>query len=409
MKATRFVIPTIGTRGDVQPYLALAMGLEAAGHQATVATHPCMRSLVEAHGVPFAPIGPDVDIGQETAAIRAGAPHWMLGLMRVMKFTFAMLEQSHPDLLALCRQAEVVIVSHTAAGSIEADQLGRPKVSVTLFPQAIPVRDPSEALPRRAVGALAGWGMGLMMTRPLNRLRKRVGVAPMGPEGITSKRLNLLPISPHVHPPDPRWEPRHRMTGYWFAGPPRGWTPPEELRAFLEAGAPPVVVSLGAMALGGEDMRQTVHLTLDALEEVDTRAIIQGWDRALPALQLPRTVCHAGSVPHGWLLPRAKCLVHHGGFGTTGAAFRAGIPAVVVPHIIDQFIWGQRVFELGVGPRPIPRSKLTAERLAAALERALEDGAIRAEAHKLGALIRAEKGVRNAVRLIEEAMEGAGR
>ncbi len=409
MKPTRFVIPTIGTRGDVQPYVALAMGLEAAGHQATVATHPCMRSLVEAFGVPFAPIGPDVDIGQETAAIRAGASHWMLGLMRVMKFTFAMLEKSHPDLLTLCRQAEVVIVSHTAAGSIEADQLGRPKVSVTLFPQAIPVRDPSEPLPKRAIGALAGCGMGLMMSRPLNRVRKRVGVPPMGSEGITSKRLNLLPISPHVYPPDPRWEPRHRMTGYWFAGAPRGWAAPKELLAFLTAGAPPVVVSLGAMALGGEDMQETAHLTLDALERVGARAIIQGWDPVIPSLRLPRTVYHAGSVPHGWLLPQASCLVHHGGFGTTGAALRAGIPAVVVPHIIDQFMWGQRVFELGVGPKPTPRSRLTAGRLAAALEQALEDGAMGAEAAKLGALIRAEKGVGEAVRLIEETMDGMRR
>lgn len=135
---TTFIIPTIGTRGDVQPYIALAQGLLARGHAVTVATHPCMRALVEGYGVLFAPIGPDIDVGREAAAIRARSPHWMVGFMRVMRFSFAMLEQSHADLLARCSGIDTVIVSHTAAGSIEADALGLPTVSVTLMPQAIP-------------------------------------------------------------------------------------------------------------------------------------------------------------------------------------------------------------------------------------------------------------------------------
>lgn len=399
-----FVIPTIGTRGDVQPYIALASRLHAAGHGAVLATHPCMRGLVETYGVEFAPIGPDIDIGHEAAAIRARAPHWILGLMRVMRFTFTMLAQSHDDLLALCRQADAVIISHTAAGSIEADQLGLPKISVTLFPQAIPVHDPAEPLHKRAIGAIAGWGMGLLMSQPLDRIRKRAGVPPMGPEGITSRALNLLPISPHVISPDPRWEPRHRMTGYWFAEPPGEWTPPEDLQAFLDAGDPPVVISLGAMALGGEDMLETAQLTLKAVQQVGARAIIQGWDAVLADLGLPSSVFHAGSVPHTWLLPQTCGLVHHGGFGTTAAAFRAGIPAVVVPHIIDQFIWGQRVFELGVGPKPIPRPKLTASNLAEALAQVLSEEAMQSKASDLGCAIRAEAGLQSAVSLIEAAV-----
>jgi hypothetical protein len=134
------IIPTIGTRGDVQPYIAL--GLLRAGHTVTVASHPSMKKLVETYEVPFAPMGPDIDIGHETAIIRAKSPHWMVGFKRVMDFSFAMLERSHIDLLGLCRGADLVIVSHSAAGSMEADKLGLPTVSVTLFPQALPVKDP---------------------------------------------------------------------------------------------------------------------------------------------------------------------------------------------------------------------------------------------------------------------------
>lgn len=398
-----FIIPTIGSRGDVQPYIALAGALGAAGHGALIATHPCMEPLVSRYGVDFVPIGPDVDIGQEAAEMRDRAPHWMIGLMRVMRFSFAMLEQAHEDLLALCRDADGIIISHTAAGSIEAAQLGKPNVSVTLFPQAIPVRDASEPLAKRAVGALAGWGMGLMMSRPLDRIRKRLGVPPMGPEGITSATLNLLPISPRVIAPDPRWEPRHRMTGYWFADTPEAWTPPSALQAFLDAGDPPVVISLGAMALAGHDTHEAADLTLAALDCAGARAIIQGWDAAMASRTLPSTIYRAGALPHSWLLPRARAIVHHGGFGTTAAAFRAGIPAVVIPHIIDQFIWGRRVAELGAGPQPIPRSKLTVEGLAAALDQVVRDTTMASKATALGEAIRAEDGLGTAVRLIEEA------
>jgi sterol 3beta-glucosyltransferase len=398
----KIILPTIGTRGDVQPYIALALGLQKAGHDVTLATHPCMRGLVESYGVDFAPMGPDIDIGHEAAMIRANAPHFMIGFMRVMKFSFAMLEQSHSGLLETCRGKDLVIVSHSAAGSMEADKLGLPTVSVTLMPEAIPVKDPKDSFLKRALMGLAGAGMGLMMTRPLDQIRKRVGLPPMGPTGITSPTLNLIPLSPQISPPNPLWEPRHRLTGYWFAPAPETWTPPDDLIAFLEAGEPPVVVSLGAMALSGEDALQSAQIALAAIQQAGVRAVIQGWDDAMKQLPLPSNVFHAGSVPHDWLLPRASGLVHHGGFGTTASGFRAGIPTLVIPHIIDQFIWGGKVEQLGVGPQPIPRPKLKAENMAEAL-RALQAPDMRRKAADLGTAIRAEPdGVTEAVRLIEQ-------
>jgi sterol 3beta-glucosyltransferase len=259
------IILTIGSRGDVQPYIALAMGLQEAGIQVTVATHPMMRSLVESHGVSF------------------------------------------------------------------------------------------------------------------------------------------TPISPQVFPPHPLWEPRHRMTGYWFTPEVKEWRPPADLLAFLEAGEPPVVVSLGAMAISGEDSLEAAQITLESFREAGGRAIIQGWDEAMPKLEAPETIFHAGSVPHSWLLERAAAIVHHGGFGTTASGLRAGIPSIVIPHIIDQFIWGQKVFELGVGPKPISRSKLTSSSLAEALQKATQDEEMGRKAACLGEQIRKEKGLEQAVRLVADA------
>jgi UDP:flavonoid glycosyltransferase YjiC (YdhE family) len=401
---SKFLIPTIGTRGDVQPYIALALGLNQAGHETSIASHPCMRSLVESYGIRFAPMGPDIDIAHETALIRGHSPNWMLGFLRVMKFSFNMLEQSHPDLLSLCRQADWLIVSHTAAGSIEADQLGMPTISVTLSPQAIPAPDPNDSLLKRGVMRIAGAGMGLMMTRPLNQIRKRAGIPPMGPTGITSPRLNLIPISPEIYSPNPHWETRHKMTGYWFAPSPQKWTPSVELQDFLDAGAPPVIISLGAMSISGEDAQEAAEITLNAVQDAGVRAIIQGWDEPLGKIPLPANIFHGGSIPHEWLLPRSAGLMHHGGFGTTAAGFRAGIPQIVIPHIIDQFIWGQKVSELGVGPQPISRAKLKREILTEAIRQVSNDEAMRMKANSLGQRIRSERGVERAIELITETI-----
>jgi UDP:flavonoid glycosyltransferase YjiC (YdhE family) len=101
-------------------------------------------------------------------------------------------------------------------------------------------------------------------------------------------------------------------------------------------------------------------------------------------------------------LPQCAGIVHHGGYGTTAAGFRAGIPALVIPHVVDQFYWGQKVHDLGVGPKPIRRADLESERLADALEELVQNKKILTSAASLGEQIRSESGVKNAVRLIEE-------
>jgi UDP:flavonoid glycosyltransferase YjiC (YdhE family) len=399
----RVAIPTIGSRGDVQPFIALAQGLARAGHNVTLASHPVMKPLVECHGVAFRPIGPDIDLARRVAAICQSSRSAMAGLVRAMRFSFEMLEQSHVDILTLCREADLVVVSaQSAAGKNEADLLSRPYVSVTLMPWAIPWDDPQRALWRRAAYGLFDRMVSMITTRPLNRLRRELGLPPVGREGFTSLRLNLVPVSPAVYEPNPHWEPRHRLVGYWFAQDPVGWEPPQDLLAFLEAGEPPVAVSLGAMSLGEGDARETASLIVDAIDQAGVRAIVQGWDLALEQLTMPPTIHAAASMPHTWLLPRCAAVVHHGGFGTTAAGLRAGIPALVIPHIADQSFWAKRVHELGAGPPPIRRPKLSTTAMAASLHELVHSNDLRTTAGSLGDQIRVETGVGDSVRHIEE-------
>ena len=398
----RILIPTIGSRGDVQPFIALAQGLARNGHEVTLATHPLMRTLVETHGVSFSPIGPDIDMAREMATIRHRTRNSASGLIQSMRFGFNILVACHEDILKLCRQSDLVVVpAAIAAGKNEADLTGLPYLSVSLMPWAISYDDPERPWFKRLGYGLMDKAISLITTLPLNRLRKKLGLPPVGKEGFTSTRLNLIPISPAVFPPNPYWQPQHHMVGFWFAEAPIEWQPPDSLLTFLAAGTKPVLVSLGAMSLGEEQALENARFFVEAIRQAGVRAIVQGWETGMRQLELPASIYAAGSMPHSWLLPHCTGVVHHGGFGTTSATLRAGLPHLVIPHLADQFYWGQRVHQLGVGLAYIPRPKLTLDGLTAGLQELASHTGLHETANHLGEQIRGEDGIGNAVRLIE--------
>lgn len=397
------MIPTIGTRGDVQPFIALAQGLAPAGHKVTILSHPVMRNLVESHGVTFAPLGPDVDMDEVSATIRQRSRNPWAGMVHAMRFSFEILERSHEDLIKAYRRADLAIISASgAAGKNEADLLGLPYASVNLMPWGIRYTEPGRSLYKRILYGLIDEVLTMVTTRPLNNLRRRQGLPPVGPEGFSSPRLDLIPISPMVYPANPHWPAQHHVTGYWFVDQPAGWQPSEDLLEFLENSEPPLVVSLGAMSRGNAGARETAELFVEAIRSTGLRVIILGWEVALKEMSLPPKIYPSGSIPFGWLLPRAAGIVHHGGFGTTAEGLRAGIPALVIPYIADQFTWGQKVFDLGVGPKPIPASKIDLPKLTEVLINLKENNSFRTAAAKLSEQIRSERGIDRAVCFIQK-------
>ena len=397
----KIIVPAIGSRGDVQPYIALCQGLQRARHQVTLATNPTLCSLVASYGVNVAPVGPPVDMGAAGAELwEKYGRFWMIGLIRTMQLGFRLVKQSYPDILELCQAADLVIATDTAAGPTEADKLGIPWFSATLQPPRVPIPTSATSLPVHQIWSV----INRLVMSPTNNFRKSVGVLPFkgGLESMLSTHLTLVPVSPHVWPPDSRWASHNHMTGYWIAQSPEQWSPPEDLLAFLAKGERPIAVTLGAMALSGKHAREAAHITLEALRQTGVRAIVQGWPEALANMTWPDTIYRAGSMPHTWLFDQVSAVIHHGGFGTTASTLRAGTPGIVVPHIIDQHIWAQRVVELGVG-QSIPRAKLTPANLAEAIARAMRDAQMRDKAAAIGQQIRAEPdGVQTAVTLIEQ-------
>jgi sterol 3beta-glucosyltransferase len=208
----------------------------------------------------------------------------------------------------------------------------------------------------------------------------------------------LSAYSPSIIPHPADWPTNVHITGSFFLDAQADWQPSSELNAFLEAGDPPVYIGFGSMA--GRDPERLARLSIEALAKSGQRGLLlTGWG-GLRTEWVPDNVFVMEAAPHSWLFPRMAAVVHHGGAGTTAEALRAGVPAVVVPFVLDQFFWGARVRALGLGPDPIPQKRLTADRLASAIRVAVTDPDMNRRANARGVAVRAQDGISNAVNIV---------
>ncbi|MBZ0298047.1 MAG: glycosyltransferase, partial [Anaerolineae bacterium] len=210
-------------------------------------------------------------------------------------------------------------------------------------------------------------------------------------------------FSPYVVPHAPDWPDHVYTTGYWFYDKHPDWQPDAALLDFLQAGPPPVYLGFGSMS--NRNPEATANIMIEALKRTGQRGIIsKGW-AGLHSRSLPESIFLLDSAPHDWLFPQMAAIVHHGGAGTTATALRAGVPSTVVPHMADQFYWGRRVYELGVGDPAIYRHKLNVDRLATAIEHMISDQAMRQRAAELGVKLQQEDGVGNAVAAFQDILQ----
>ena len=420
---SRVLVTTVGSRGDVQPYVALAKGLQAAGHEVTLATCERFGPLAAEHGVPFEPLSDeilqllDTDAGRDAIEESTGLFGMLTTNVKLAKAAGPINERLMHDVwrAAQAVQPEVIVYHPKALGAPHvAERLGAAPVLGVVVPATVPTGDfPIVGLPAWKLGAwynrftyrLTALGYA-NYEKMVNRFRtdtlglpKRKGAALAATTADGRPVPVVHGISEQLLPRPADWPDHASLTGYWFLDAPTDWTPSAELVEFLEAGEPPVYVGFGSMA--GRSPERLTRAVVEALESAGLRGIIAtGWG-GLDAEGLPDTVLRIDEAPHDWIFPRVAAVVHHGGAGTTAAGLRAGRPTVVCPFIVDQFFWGRLVAEAGVGSEPVPQKRLTGERLAAALREVTTDAGIRERADAAGRRIRAEDGVAAAVAQIE--------
>lgn len=397
-----------GSRGDVQPCLALGQALVRRGIAVRVLASMRYERLIAETGVRFYPLPVDpAEIiesvaGQELLSGRPGPFAFIRRMNRVLR---PCVETVLDHAQACAQGADLVLAPTLGLFGVHLSQcLGVAHAVLHFQPSQPTGAFPHPFVPARTLGSLGNrvsydavdMGTWLLARRFLNRWRVRErGLAPLpllSPLRMVRRAPVLCAFSPAVVQRPADWGPNVHLTGFWNLERP-SWTPPERLRAFLEAGPPPVYVGFGSMRT--PDPRRTDRMVRAALRRAGLRGVLAGD----PAMSEDDMLV-VSDTPHEWLFPRMAGVVHHGGAGTTFAALRAGVPSVVCPFFGDQPYWGARVHALGAGPRPLPARDLTAGSLLQRLSALTGEAAYRRCARRLGGALRAEDGAGRACRVL---------
>ncbi|KAI2904504.1 CAZyme family GT1 [Aspergillus niger] len=423
-ESLRITCLTIGSRGDVQPYIALCKGLLAEGHRPKIATHAEFEPWVRKHGIDFALVD-----GDPAELMRICVENGM--------FTYSFFKEATAkfrgwidDLLSsawkACQDTDLLIESPSAMAGIHiAEALRIPYFRAFTMPWSRTRAYPHAfAVPEHKMGGAYNYITYVMFDNvfwksvagQVNRWRKKeLGLKATGLDKMQPNKVPFLyNYSPTVVPPPLDYPDWIRITGYWFLSEGSDWTPPAELVDFIQRARKDEkkVVYIGFGSIVVSDPSALTRTVIESVQKADVRCILsKGWSDRLgdPAsakseVPLPPEIYQIQSAPHDWLFSHIDAAAHHGGAGTTGASLRAGVPTIVKPFFGDQFFFGTRVEDLGVG---ICLKKLNVTMFSRALWEATHDERMIVKAHKLGAQIRSEDGVDTAIQAIYRDLEYA--
>ncbi|KAK4722226.1 hypothetical protein R3W88_012459 [Solanum pinnatisectum] len=410
----KIVVLIVGTRGDVQPFLAMAKRLQAFGHHVRLATHSNFCDFVKSAGIDFYPLGGDPRVLAGYMARNKGLiPSGPREISVQRKQLKAIIE----SLLPACTEpdietgepfrAQAIIANPPAYGHAHvAEALGVPlHIFFTMpwtptyeFPHPL-ARVPQPAaywLSYIVVDLLIWWGIrGL-----INEFRKKkLNLPPIAYFSTYHGSLSHFPTgymwSPHVVPKPKDWGSLVDIVGYCVLNLGSNYQPPEDFVKWIQNGPKPVYIGFGSMPL--EDTIKTTDIILEALRNTGQRGILdRGWGDLGTFQEIPEDVFLVAEYPHDWLFPQCAAVVHHGGAGTTAAGLRAGCPTTIVPFFGDQFFWGDRIHQKGLGPAPIPIDQLSVEGLSDAITFMLQPD-VKSRVMELAVLLENEDGVAGAV------------
>lgn len=403
---SRIALSTLGSTGEARPFAALAKVLAQRGHEVRVCTHAHLLKYFDGPGVQTFASGNALPIPEWNEACRLaskrGAPldqFQELAEAMCLRSPEAQLEvqlklQDGVDAV-VTRRYDVVAQGVAIAG-------GRPWASMALVPDVFPTRL-APPLPMRDFGAQMNEGIWANVMVAAQGLQARIRqtlegldlpIPPLGIAGADSSDLNLIAASPALSPIRGDWAEHTVMTGAWVqrADP---QPLPEPVEAFLAQYPRPVLVSFGSM--GGQDHDETADIIVGALRRYGRPAIVQsGWQSL--TVDGGAEILNVGYLDHAAILPRVGCIVHHAGSGTAHAAARAGVPSVCVPHLFDQYYWGNALAQAKIAPEPILRPQLSINRLAHAMSEAVE---LTGRAETVAAQMESEEGALRAAEAIE--------
>jgi sterol 3beta-glucosyltransferase len=409
-----------GSQGDVQPFLALGKGLLNDGKKVRLVTNQNYEEQVKLHGLEFWPIEVSMEDIIRTEKMREALESGKL--LRSMSRMGKELKQNAvlftQRSLDACQGGDMIMagISGLFTAHSVSEKLNIPFIQAYNIPFT-PTKSFSGALFPKFPSWL-GYRFSHRLTqqmvwqayRPTDKivredilkLKKSPFFGPFKSESLKNGPI-IYGISPSVITRPEDWSDNIHLTGFWFVDPPENWTPPQDLEKFLETEPSPLYIGFGSMS--NQKPEEITDLIVKTLEKTNERAVIySGWG-GLSVHNLPDSIIMVDLVPHTWLFPKVKAVIHHGGAGTTAAGLRAGIPSIIIPYHGDQPFWGHLVNRLNVGPAPIPRKKLTINRLMKTIEKVNMDREMHEQASILGKKIQEENGVDQAVAIINQVIK----
>jgi UDP:flavonoid glycosyltransferase YjiC (YdhE family) len=423
IRKQRVVLTTLGSLGDLHPYIAVALSLQARGHEAVIATSACYREKIEALGLGFRALRPDLPALDADPDFMRRMMDRRRGSERVIReFVMPALRESYEDTLAAAEGSDL-LVSHmiTFTTPLVAEKHGIPWASTYLQPLGLfSVYDPP-VLPQAPLLAklrflgpafhrllfwCARWSIR-SWSEPWHRLRAEVGLPPTSEnplfEGQQSPLAVLAMFSNLLGDKQPDWPRQAVITGFAFYDRHGAGGMPPELVRFLDAGPPPLVFTLGSSAV--LDAGPFYEHSVAAAGLLGRRAVLLvGKDSPNRPRALSDGVAAFDYAPYSELFPRAAAVVHQGGIGTTAQAMRSGRPMLVVPYAHDQPDNAGRVTRLGIA-RTIARRRYTPARAAAELRHLLDTPAYSRRASEVGERVRQEDGARGACDALEMLLQ----
>ncbi|PKN98812.1 MAG: glycosyltransferase [Chloroflexi bacterium HGW-Chloroflexi-4] len=407
-----------GTRGDVQPYLALAIELKKLGKEVRIAVTRNHEKFVRSYGIDFFSIDMDfeslnVDKNMIREAQKADNPLKMFfSFNKMKKYGVYMVEHYY----AACEGSEAIVYHPgMAIGYYAAEKLGIPSILATPFPLNKSKEQTSVILYGKAP---SNPGVNLLSYKILQSMLWMASDASLKPfwkekfgrlpadygcpfERHTNRRHPaIVSCSNFVFPRPTDWNENIHQMGYWYLEEQDDFIPPMELVDFLNNGEKPIYIGFGSMVMG-ENLEKISKIILEGLATTGKRAIISGFGNLQ---NIPDTIYKIDNVPHSWLFSKVSAVCHHGGAGTSAAGFEAGIPSIIFPFALDQFAWAQRAYDLGVGPKPISIQKLTSEKFSESIRYAMQEHIV-SNAKELAKNIATENGARDCAKIIMASLE----
>lgn len=410
-------IVAYGTWGDVRPSIALGLALKEAGYGVRLIVTEDFAGWVNDTGLDIHLLPVNNFKVLKQVSTKTNPLSVILALHR--EIAPALVRAGH-DLMTVAGDTDLFLVNEWLLGIVsaiaEVHQLKlvnlatQPAIKTRAMPistmPALPDRMPFREFYNMLSYDFAHYLRWFSYVRNLNSLRKtHLNLAALSPReylDLLDRIPSITLISQHVIPHPEDWPDHHHLTGFLFYDD-DDWRSPADLEEFIHSGETPVYVGFGS--IHDHHPNETTGLILDALKYANHRAVLyKGW-ADLGQYDLPDSVYLLDYAPHRWLFPRMAAVVHHAGAGTSAAALRAGVPAVPIPHFGDQQFWARRLYQMGAGTTPLPRSRLNAVDLAERIARAVQDSQLRSRAADLGARISREDGAGRTVAAINDVLQ----